>query len=104
MNRSILGLLLGLLLFPTLSFAGTTESKLEKLAIGMSPEEIIQVLGKPDLRREEGVNADGKAMERLRYNVTRRLKEPTGSGDLEETYSCSLTLTDGLLARIDRER
>lgn len=94
----------GLLFFPAFVFAGTRESKLNELAIGMKTEKIISILGEPDLRRPEGTNSQGKNIERLRYNITKRLKEPTDSGQLEVTYPCSLMIVDGVLARIDQER
>jgi hypothetical protein len=94
----------GLLFFSTFVFAGTAESKLNQLAVGMKTEKIISILGPPDLRRPEGDNSQGKSIERLQYNITKRLKEPTDSGQLESTYTCSLMIVDGALARIDRER
>jgi hypothetical protein len=90
--------------FPTLAFAAAAESKLNQLEIGMTPEKIISILGKPDFRRPEGVNSEGKSFERMQYSITKRLKEATDSGQLESTYTCSLAIVDGVLARIDRER
>jgi hypothetical protein len=93
-----------LLSFSVPIFAGTRENKLNELSIGMKTEKIISILGEPDLRRAEGVNSQGKSIERLQYNVTKRLKEATDSGQLESTYTCSLMIVDGALARVDRER
>lgn len=101
---SVVLLFLGLFFFPALVFAGTAESKLNQLTFGMKPEKIISILGQPDLRRPEGTNSEGKSIERMRYDITKRLKEPTASGQLETTYRCSLMIVDGVLARIDREQ
>ena len=94
----------GLLFFPAFVFSGTAESKLSQLAMGMKVEKIISILGSPDFRRPEGMNSQGKSIERLQYSLTRRLKEPTDSGQLETTDKYSLMIIDGVLARIDRER
>ena len=101
---SVVLLFSALLFSSTFVFAGTRESKLDQLNIGMKPEQIISILGQPDLRRPEGTNSQGKSIERLQYNITKRLKEPTDSGQLESTYTCSLMIIDGVLARVDRER
>lgn len=94
-----------LLFLSALVFAGNiSENKLNQLSLGMKADQIVSILGEPDSRRAEGMNAQGKAVERLRYNITRRLKEPTDEGQLEATYTCSLMIADGALVRIDRER
>jgi hypothetical protein len=94
----------GWMLVPALAFAGIiSEKKLAQVSIGASAEKIVSVLGKPDLRRAEGVDGQGRAMERLQYTMVRRLKDPLPNGDLEVKYPCSLMLADGALVRVERQ-
>ena len=103
--RKIAGFASLLLFFPSLVFAGSiAESELDQLFLGMKRNEIITLLGQPDSSRFEGANAQDKPVEKLQYGILKRLKEPDATGRLEVTYPCSLTLVDGVLSRVDRER
>jgi hypothetical protein len=90
----------------SLAYAGNiAEVKLNRLSLGMKQEQIISVLGQPDLVRAEGLNAERKTVERMEYSVTKRIdpsKQENDSGELLSTFTCSLTLVDGILVRIGR--
>ena len=99
-----------LLFFASSAYAGSiAEVKLGRVSLGMKPEQVISELGEPDLRRSEGLNTQGKPVERLDYSVTRRIdmsKEnpENDNGQREAVYTCSMMFADGVLVRIDRQR
>ncbi len=106
-NKTAGLLVLGFLFFSTLAWAGDiSRAKLSDVSLGMKPEEIISILGEPNLKRSEGLNTEGKSVQRFEYNVTYPVKQNSDNdnGDRFTTSVCSLMIVDGVLVRIDRQR
>ncbi len=98
-----------------------SQEQLQQVSLGMKNEQIISVLGKPDFIRSEGVNGEGKTVERLEYNVTEPIDLPPAANKMGNnfdkesrsklpldrqgppTYTCSLVTLDGKLVRIETQ-
>ena len=103
-----------------------SEENLEHIKLGMKQAEIVSVLGEPERIKAEGLNADGKAVENLEYQMAAVMGFPaedaravdertigqsangfynTSSHPKESrptAYECSLVMVDGILKRIQK--
>jgi len=100
-------LIVYLFFWATLAYAGNiAEAKLNQLSLGMKPEQIMSILGQPEAIKSEGINAEGKTVEELKYSVTKRMGLSEKENDADQditTYTCSLMIVNGVLVRIEKQ-
>lgn len=121
-KKSFLFFLAALLFISSTVFASEiSQDKLKLVSLGMKKDDIVFTLGQPDSIQTEGLNEEGKTVERLEYNVAKPASMPTegsstnrgseggsrygahsaqqhGSSD---TYS--LVTVNGVLVRIEKQ-
>ena len=86
--------------------ADVSDKKINELSLGMNKKQVTKILGQPVSIRPQGIDEDGKNVERLEYSVFKRIdmsKVKVDTGQREMTYTCYLMLVDGVLKRIERK-